>query len=60
MKYARELDLDSIGRMTVGFSPADLRNMVNQAVINSIKRKSFVAEYQDFLESFEKIKLGVK
>ncbi len=46
--------------MTVGFSPADLKNLVNQAVINSIKRQSFIAEFNDFQESFEKIKLGIK
>ncbi len=48
VKYVRDLDLESIGKMTVGFSPADLKNLVNQAVINSIKRQSFIAEFNDF------------
>lgn len=29
VKYVRDLDLESIGKMTVGFSPADLKNLVN-------------------------------
>ena len=29
VKYVWDLDFDCIGKMTVGFSPADLKNLVN-------------------------------
>ena len=36
IKFDKNLDIDAITRLTIGFSPADLKNLVNLAIINSI------------------------
>ncbi len=48
IKSEKSLDVESLARMTVGFSPAELKNLVNIAMLNSISRKKFEADQLDF------------
>lgn len=60
VKYDPGLDLERIVRKTVGFSPVEIKNLVNIAIMGSIKKKKFLADDEDFGDAFERIKLGVK
>ncbi len=60
IKFDEKLDKNLIARKTVGFSPAEIKNLVNLAMMNSIKEKKFLADQVDFNFAFERMKLGVK
>lgn len=55
-----KVDKEKVARKTVGFSPAEIKNLVNLAILNAIKEKRQKAEEQDFVYAFERIKLGIK
>lgn len=60
IKFDEGLNLDIITRQTIGFSPADLKNLVNLAIIRSINCEKFMADKEDFEYAFERIKLGIR
>ncbi|KAL0265453.1 UNVERIFIED_CONTAM: hypothetical protein PYX00_011062 [Menopon gallinae] len=53
-----EVDLQAIARSSVGFSGADLANVVNEAALLAARRKSLKVEAQDFEEARDKTLMG--
>ena len=54
----KDVDLDSIARMTPGFSGADLANLVNEAALNATRRGAESIDDVDFHAAYDKIVLG--
>ena len=52
------IDVDIIRRLTVGFSGAELANLVNEALIRAAKKDSNCLTQQDLLDARNKILLG--
>jgi cell division protease FtsH len=59
-KFAEGVDLDVIAKKTIGYSGADLENLLNEAAIMAAKEDRKVIEQEDLLESYLKVKLGRK
>jgi cell division protease FtsH len=53
------VDLDSLAARTVGFSGADLKNLVNEALLMAARRDRKKVTPADFEESRDKIILGI-
>lgn len=52
------IDVDVLSRLTVGFSGAELANLVNEALIRAAKKGSSCLTQQDLLDARNKILLG--
>ncbi|MCL7488464.1 MAG: ATP-dependent zinc metalloprotease FtsH [Desulfobulbaceae bacterium] len=57
---ADDVDFDLIAGATVGFSGADLKNLVNEAALLAARKGKEQVEMEDFNESRDKIIMGVK
>lgn len=57
---AGDIDLDLIAGATVGFSGADLKNLVNEAALLAARKGKQQVEMEDFHEARDKITMGVK
>src|SRR6056300_126068 len=57
-KNIDNIDIDSIARMTMGFSGADLENLCNEAAIYAVSKERTKIIQQDFDEVFDKILMG--
>jgi cell division protease FtsH len=55
---APDVDLGAIAENTVGFSGADLANLVNEAALNATRRGGDSISAADFAAAFDKIILG--
>jgi cell division protease FtsH len=55
---ADDVDLDSIASGTIGFSGADLRNLVNEAALLAARGSKNAVEMDDFEHARDKILLG--
>ena len=53
-------DKKKIALQTVGFSPADLANLVNTALLEAFKNQNNYVDNKDFQNAFEKLVTGVK
>ncbi len=56
--FAKEVDIERIARRTVGFSGADLANMLNEAAILAARESKKVIDNIDLEEAATKVKLG--
>jgi len=56
--FLGEMDWDKVAKRTVGFSGADLENMLNEAAILAARRNKKAIEMQDIEEAATKVKLG--
>lgn len=56
--FVKEIDWTTVARRTVGFSGADLENMLNEAAIKAARENKTVIEMKDIEESALKVKLG--
>ncbi|WP_449187159.1 ATP-dependent zinc metalloprotease FtsH [Zhurongbacter thermophilus] len=54
------VDVDVLADMTVGFSGADLENLVNEAALLAARKNRDTILMEDFEEAFEKVILGPK
>ncbi len=52
------VDWDKVAKRTVGFSGADLENMLNEAAILAARRDKKEIDFQDIEEAATKVKLG--
>lgn len=52
------MDWDKVSKRTVGFSGADLENMLNEAAIFAARNNKTVIDYGDIEEAATKVKLG--
>jgi cell division protease FtsH len=55
-----DIDFDILAGATVGFSGADLKNLVNEAALLAARKEKDRVDMEDFNESRDKIIMGVK
>ncbi len=55
-----DVDMDRIAALTVGFSGADLENLVNEAALYSARKNREVVNMQSLLSARDKVVLGSK
>jgi cell division protease FtsH len=60
VKMAEDIDYDQLAGATVGFSGADLKNLVNEATLLAARKNKKQVEMQEFHESRDKIIMGLK
>lgn len=60
VKKDDSINIQDLGKLTVRFSPAEIKNLVNLGVLNAIKEDRKKATQQDMITAFEKIKMGIK
>lgn len=60
IRLGGDVDLDQIGRLTVGFAGADLANIINEAALLAGRESKSQVEQKDFLEAFERAVVGLK
>ena len=56
--FAKEINWQKVSKRTVGFSGADLENMLNEAAIKAARENKKEVDYQDIEEAATKVKLG--
>lgn len=56
--FAKEVSIERFARRTVGFSGADLANMLNEAAILAAREGKKIIDSQDLEEAATKVKLG--
>lgn len=56
--FAKEVEWERVAKRTVGFSGADLENMLNEAAILAARKNKKVIEMTDIEEAATKVKLG--
>jgi len=56
--FAKKLDWEAVARRTVGFSGADLENMLNEAAIGIARENRAQITFADIEEAATKVKLG--
>ncbi|NLZ24799.1 ATP-dependent zinc metalloprotease FtsH [Candidatus Dojkabacteria bacterium] len=59
-KFEDGIDLDTLAKKTIGYSGADLENLLNEAAIMAAKDGRKKIAQEDLLESYLKVKLGRK
>jgi cell division protease FtsH len=59
-KFFPDADLDLVARKTVGFSGADIENLLNEAAIMAAKDGRKEVKKDDLMEAFLKVKIGRK
>lgn len=57
---AEDVDLDRIAAMTVGFSGADIENLVNEAALHAARRDASTLINEDFLFARDKVVMGAE
>lgn len=56
--FAKKVSWDKVAKRTVGFSGADLENMLNEAAIQAARRNKLVIDMDDLEEAATRVKLG--
>ena len=59
-KFEDGVDLDTLAKKTIGYSGADLENLLNEAAIMAAKEDRKKIEQDDLMEAYLKVKLGRK
>lgn len=59
-KFEEDVELETIAKKTVGYSGADLENLLNEAAIMAAKEDRKKISVDDLMESYLKVKLGRK
>ncbi len=59
-KFTEEVDLEAIAKKTIGYSGADLENLLNEAAIMAALDNRKVINQHDLSEAYLKVKLGRK
>ena len=56
----QDVDLDTLARITAGFSGADLANLINEAALMAVRRESTAVGMEDFNLAIERIVAGLQ
>ncbi len=56
--FDKKVDIEMLAKQTVGFSGADIENMLNEAAILAARRKASSITQKDLVEASTKVKLG--
>ena len=59
-KLSEEVSLDVVAKKTVGFSGADLQNLLNEAAILAVNREAKNIEIEDIDEAFARVIVGLE
>lgn len=59
IKIASNIDVNTLAKITVGYSGADLANLVNEAAIDATRKNKAKVDMASFEEANDKISLGV-
>jgi cell division protease FtsH len=59
-KFAHDIDLEAIAKKTVGYSGADLENLLNESAIIAVKEGRKEVVQDDLAEAFLKVSVGRK
>ncbi len=59
-KFAKDVDLDIVAKKTIGYSGADLENLLNESAIIAVKEGKKVITQEDLSEGFLKVSIGRK
>ncbi len=59
-KFEKGVDLDTLAKKTIGYSGADLENLLNEAAIMAAKENKNRIAQDDLMEAYLKVKLGRK
>jgi cell division protease FtsH len=59
-KFAEDVNLESIAKKTIGYSGADLENLLNEAAIMAALDDRKIINQEDLSEAYLKVKLGRK
>jgi cell division protease FtsH len=57
---SQDLDLDNFAARTVGFSGADIKNLVNEATLMAGRKNKKIVEKEDFDSAWDKAMLGME
>jgi cell division protease FtsH len=57
---AHDIKIDRLSRITVGYTPADISNLVREAALITVRKKKELINMQDIDEARERIALGIK
>lgn len=57
---AEDVNLEQVAASTIGFSGADLKNLVNEAALHATRESKSVVEPMDFETALDRVTLGVK
>ncbi len=60
IKYASEIELGRLARMTVGKTPADIANIVRESTLIAIRNKKESVGHKEISEAMERIEMGIK
>jgi len=60
IKVSGDVDLDKIGKMTPGFTGADLENLVNTAISDAVHKNKDSADMKDFEDARDRILMGIE
>lgn len=60
VKFASNIDIEEIARLTVGFAGADLANIINEAALLAGRNKKEFVEQKDLLEAIERVAIGLE
>ena len=58
--YDPTIDMNVLAKRTVGFSPADVSNMVREASLIAVRNKRDAITYKDFSEAYDRVVFGLK
>lgn len=56
--FSKQVNIEKLSKQTVGFSGADIENMLNEAAILAARRNANEIESADLIEASTKVKLG--
>jgi len=59
-KFEDGVDLNTVAKKTIGYSGADLENLLNEAAIMTAKENRKKISHEDLMEAYLKVKLGRK
>ena len=59
-KHAADINIDTLSKMTAGFSPADISNLINVSGLSALRAGSKEIKYLHIMQAYERIMLGNK
>lgn len=59
-KAEPEVDLETVARITAGFAPADLENLLNEAALLAVRGGRNAINMQDIQDAIMKVELGIE
>ena len=55
-----DVDLKEVAKDTIGFTGADLENLMNEAALLAVRRKKKAISYQDIVDATSRVELGTE